>query len=98
MLWSKAITNSLARKIIIPHRPNVHQTRTRREYCDSGVKNLEAASSAVSVYNIKRTLKASGFDFDDGFTSVKTVCPVCHKDKDKKENIFINKTTGKCFI
>lgn len=47
-----------------------------------------------SLFSTKKALKASGLNFDDGFTSIKTECPVCDQCDTKKESIFINKTTG----
>lgn len=50
-----------------------------------------------TVFNVKKTLKATGQTFEDGFTCIKTTCPVCDCDNQVNKltkNIYINKTTG----
>lgn len=48
----------------------------------------------VSLFSIKKSLKLANAEFEDGFTNIKTHCPVC-EPADKAEDIYINKTTGK---
>lgn len=50
---------------------------------------------AVSVYTIKKTLKQSGLECEDGYACIKTTCPACDMLPDpQKCNIYINKITG----
>lgn len=46
----------------------------------------------VSLFNIKKSLKLANADTEDGFTNIKTLCPVC--EPSKAGDIYINKTTG----
>lgn len=50
----------------------------------------------VSLFNIKKSLKLSNIEFEDGFTNLKTLCPVCDP-AGTAEDIYINKTTGDIF-
>jgi hypothetical protein len=50
----------------------------------------------VSLFNIKKSLKLSNIEFEDRFTHLKTLCPVCDPTG-KDEEIYINKTTGEIF-
>lgn len=50
-----------------------------------------------TVFNVKKTLKATGNSFEDGFTCIKTTCPVCdcvNNVNKLTKNIYVNKTTG----
>lgn len=47
----------------------------------------------VSLFNVKKSLKLANTEFEDGFTNLKTLCPVCDPSG-KAEDIYINKTTG----
>lgn len=47
----------------------------------------------VSLFNIKKSLKLANIEFEDGFTNLKTTCPVC-EPTGTAEDIYINKTTG----
>lgn len=60
-----------------------------REYCNYN-KNEE--STSFSLYNIKKTIKLAGYNIEDGFTCIKTTCPVCQLKEDT--DIYVNKTTG----
>lgn len=48
----------------------------------------------LSLFNIKKSLKLANIEFEDGFTNLKTTCPVC-EPTGTAEDIYINKTTGK---
>ena len=62
-----------------------------RFYCINS--NKDDSSQIISILNVKRIIKASGFDMDDGFTSIKTTCPAC--DGSNNDNkIYVNKITG----
>ncbi|XP_055594710.1 mitochondrial DNA helicase [Uranotaenia lowii] len=59
--------------------------------------------STWSLYNIRKVLKASTAETTEGFACIQTSCPVCHITPGespspgtaiKRENIYINKTTG----
>lgn len=60
----------------------------------SSFKDSNDDQMNVSLFNIKKSLKLANADFEDGFTNIKTLCPVC-EPSGKAEDIFINKTTGK---
>lgn len=47
----------------------------------------------VSLFNIKKSLRLANTEFEDGFTNLKTRCPVC-EPVDVVDGIYINKTTG----
>lgn len=54
-------------------------------------------SDKFTVFNVKKTLKATGQTFEDGFTCIKTTCPVCDCEQNLNKltkNIYVNKTTG----
>lgn len=85
---------------------------TRRHYCDttnksnrnaivsnSGSFDLSGTSEQqTSLVSIKRTLKNSPNECSDGYSCIKTVCPMCKPLPDSTSNnysIYINKTTGK---
>lgn len=55
----------------------------------------------TSLFNIKKTVKASPYECTEGFTCIRTVCPVCNvvpgqaeSAKAKSKPIYVNKTTG----
>lgn len=57
----------------------------------------------TSIFNIKKTIKSSPYECTEGFTCIRTVCPVCNvvpgqldpgSQATKKETIYVNKTTG----
>lgn len=58
-------------------------------YCSSSF----VSSGNFSIFNAKKTIKLSGAELDDGFTCLRTTCPVCDTTKNNA-NFFINKTTG----
>uniref|UniRef100_A0A8D8GC60 DNA 5'-3' helicase n=1 Tax=Culex pipiens TaxID=7175 RepID=A0A8D8GC60_CULPI len=62
-------------------------------------KDDPSVPGTTSLFNIKKTIKASPFECADGFACIRTVCPVCHTEPGSeqvsaKETIYINKTTG----
>lgn len=61
----------------------------------SSFKDVNGDQMNVSLFNIKKSLKLANKEFEDGFTNLKTMCPVCDPSG-KTEEIFINKTTGEC--
>lgn len=75
------------------HKINVHQIRILRNFCSSN-SSTSSPLSDFSIFHVKKTLKQSGISFDDGFTCIKTSCPVCQQPELIQEKIFINKTTG----
>ncbi|GAB0096200.1 twinkle protein, mitochondrial [Sergentomyia squamirostris] len=48
------------------------------------------SGSVFSMLNAKRLIKNTGYELEDGFSCIKTVCPACPE----REVIFINKITG----
>lgn len=71
----------------------------RQNFC-SNINLKQPDEGPVSLYNIKKLLKSgnSASEIHEGFTCIKTHCPVCEFDKPAKDvekvPIFINKTTG----
>lgn len=59
----------------------------------SSFKDGNSDQMNVSLFNIKKSLKLANIEFEDGFTNLKTMCPVCDPSG-KAEDIYINKTTG----
>jgi hypothetical protein len=62
------------------------------------IKDEEQATS-TSLFNIKKAIKSSGVDSEEGFTCIKIECPICDFDKkpakdQTKKDIYVNKTTG----
>lgn len=64
-------------------------------------KDDPSVPGTTSLFNIKKTIKSSPFECADGFTCIRTVCPVCHTVPGSPEattvanqTIYINKTTG----
>lgn len=56
-------------------------------------QTLAAAAPVWSLYNCKRTVKASKYGFTEGPACIETTCPCGSKATAPK--IFINKTSGK---
>ncbi|XP_058833072.1 mitochondrial DNA helicase [Topomyia yanbarensis] len=55
----------------------------------------------ASLYNIRKTIKASPLESSEGFTCIQTVCPICNRvpgqvdnHSTRDETIYVNKTTG----
>ncbi|XP_055687058.1 mitochondrial DNA helicase [Lutzomyia longipalpis] len=63
-------------------------------FCSSAAESGSLLTTTVSVPNIKRVIKNSGFELEDGFSCIRTQCPVCSNDGEPKETIYINKITG----
>ena len=66
----------------------------------SNFEKDEEQTTSASLFNIKKAIKFSGLEFDEGFTCIRTNCPICDYDgkpaKDKKKtSIYVNKYTGK---
>lgn len=57
-------------------------------------KDTSSDNFNVSLFNIKKSLKLANIEFEDGFTNLKTTCPVC-EPSETAEDIYINKTTGR---
>ncbi|EDS45911.1 pom1 [Culex quinquefasciatus] len=62
-------------------------------------KDDPSVPGTTSLFNIKKSIKASPFECAEGFACIRTVCPVCHTEPGSeqvsaKETIYINKTTG----
>ncbi|XP_059615649.1 mitochondrial DNA helicase [Phlebotomus argentipes] len=66
----------------------------RSNFCISAVESGSLLSATISVPNIKRVIKNSGLECEDGFSCIRTVCPVCTDKGDHRESIYINKITG----
>jgi hypothetical protein len=76
------------------------QLNVQQDFSTSNQSNFRDGNSVdhmnVSLFNIKKSLKLANTEFEDGFTCLKTVCPVCDPSE-KAEDIYINKTTGKFY-
>lgn len=59
----------------------------------SSYKDNSGDQMNISLFNVKKSLRVANTSFDDGFTHLKTLCPVCDPSG-KAEDIYINKTTG----
>jgi hypothetical protein len=51
--------------------------------------------SAISLHQIKQTLKQRQIATIEGHACIMIECPICEPEKSKKPKIYINKTTGK---
>lgn len=76
-------------KILKQLNPEFSTTNTS----SSSFKDGNGDQMNVSLFNIKKSLKLANKEFEDGFTNLKTMCPVCDPTG-KTQKIFINKTTG----
>ncbi|CRK91438.1 CLUMA_CG005110, isoform A, partial [Clunio marinus] len=56
-------------------------------------KDVNSDQMNISLFNIKKSLKLANIAFDDGYTNLKTNCPVCEGEENSSD-IYINKTTG----
>jgi hypothetical protein len=73
---------------------NVAQDISTSSSSYSSFKDNNSDQINVSLFNVKKSLKLANTEFEDGFTNLKTQCPVCDPSG-KAEDIYINKTTGK---
>lgn len=73
---------------------NVSQDISTSSSLLSSFKDNSSDQINISLFNVKKSLKLANSEFEDGFTNLKTQCPVCNTSE-KAEDIFINKTTGK---
>lgn len=60
--------------------------------CDNFKDDKNSDQLNVSLFSIKKTLKLANVPFEDNFTNLKTICPVC--ESSEKGDVYINKTTG----
>lgn len=72
---------------------NVNQDFSTSGPSCSSFKDTSLDPMGVSLFNVKKSLKLANTEFEDGFTNLKTLCPVCDPSG-KAEDIYINKTTG----
>lgn len=80
--------NMISKNVPCPYRTNF-----QRQYCSEKFKIVE--NESVSVLTIRRTLKTAGVESTEGFSFIKTLCPVCDVADSKTDcSIFINKVTG----
>lgn len=73
---------------------NVTQDFSSTSSNQSSFKDITSDQINVSLFNIKKSLKLANTEYEDGFTNLKTMCPVC-EPAGKDQDIYINKTTGK---
>lgn len=77
----------------------IKQLNVTQEFSTSGsmlssFKDNSGDQMNISLFNVKKSLKLASTQFEDGFTHLKTLCPVCDPTTEKAEDIYINKTTG----
>ncbi|XP_055624611.1 mitochondrial DNA helicase [Toxorhynchites rutilus septentrionalis] len=80
---------------------HVQSTSQDRRYASSLDSRTDSTVPGTSLFNVRKTIKLSSLESSDGFTCIRTVCPVCHttpgqtEDCDSnRETIYINKTTS----
>ena len=92
LLLSKKLSFVSKKPLKILKQLNVAQDfSTSSSHCSYKDNNSDQMN--VSLYNVKKSLKLANIEYEDGFTHLKTICPVCDPSE-KAEDIFINKTTG----
>lgn len=68
------------------------RTNLHRQYCSEKFKIVD---ESASVLTIRKTLKTAGVESTEGFSFIKTLCPVCDfGDKKPVSSIYINKVSG----
>ncbi len=78
---------------ISKHLPYPLRTNIQRQYCSEKFKIVD---ESASVLTIRKTLKTSGVESTEGFSFIKTLCPVCDfADSKTNASIYINKVSGK---
>lgn len=93
LLLSKKLSLMSKKPLKILKQLNSTQEFSTTEGSSSSFKDVNGDQMNVSLFNIKKSLKLANKEFADGFTNLKTMCPVCDPIG-KTEEIFINKTTG----
>lgn len=79
---------------LLKHNVSAQRDLSTTPVDSSNFKDISSDQFNVSLFNIRKSLKLANTEFDDGWTNLKTNCPVCDGST-KSEDIFINKTTGK---
>jgi hypothetical protein len=92
-LLSKKLTLVSKKPLKVLKQLNVNQDFSTSSTTLSSFKDSGSDYTNVSLYNIKKSVKLANKEFVDGFTNIKTICPVCDP-KENPEDIYINKTTG----
>ncbi|XP_053685036.1 mitochondrial DNA helicase [Sabethes cyaneus] len=103
-LWSKARSRSATQETMrLPSTNSPASLMGIRFLSSIDHREEPALTAGISLFNVRKVIKSSGLEFSEGFTCIRTKCPVCSafpehgKESDvKKEIIFVNKTTG-CF-
>lgn len=73
--------------------PCAFRTNSQRKYCSEKFKLVE--NESTSVLTIKRTLKSAGVESTEGYSFIKTSCPICDfADSKATSSIYINKVSG----
>lgn len=93
LLLSKKLSLMSKKPLKILKQLNPTQDFSTTNASPSSFKDANGDQMNVSLFNIKKSLKLANKEFEDGFTNLKTMCPVCDPTG-KTEEIFINKTTG----
>lgn len=77
--------------------PSIHFVLQRKSSSNSSIKTDSDEIEPVSLLGIKKQLKNANFEFIDGNSCLKTVCPACEPslEGEAKKNVYINKTTGR---
>lgn len=95
-LLTKKLSIVSKKSFRIPKQLNARNEFSTSRHHLSNFKDNEGDQMNVSIFNIKRSLKATNTEFEDGFTNIKTHCPVC--EPSGNTDIYINKTTGKIVL
>lgn len=94
LLLTKKLSLVSKKPLKILKQLNVHHDFSTSVSNLNSFKDSNSDQMNVSLFNIKKSLKMQNIAFEDGFTNLKTSCPVC-ETSDTAEDIYINKTTGK---
>lgn len=94
LLLSKNLSLVSKKPLKVLKQLNVNHDFSTSSSTLSSFKDGSSDHMNVSLFNIKKSLKLANTEFEDGFTNLKTICPVCDPTG-KAEDIYINKTTGR---
>lgn len=80
--------------IINKHVPcSLRTNQFQRQYCNEKFKIVDETTSLLTI---RKTLKIAGVESTDGYSFIKTICPVCDfADGKFASSIYINKVSGK---
>lgn len=94
LLIRKQSSIIVQKKCSVPSVSDAFPRFSGTDFCTSAVESGSLLSTTISVPNIKRVIKNSGFECEDGFSCIRTLCPVCPEEGGSRKGIYINKITG----